>query len=140
MTRYLWLLLTPLAGCGTYATATPLNEPPHPMTPRAPETVEVFSSGPPPRAHADVALLEVEQYDRFDGGTPKILAELRKKAAEMGCDAVVIGARSERDGAQPGSGWDLLDPGSRTLHATCILYTAPPTDAASGRISLVPAR
>ncbi|HMA91733.1 MAG TPA: hypothetical protein VKP30_03560, partial [Polyangiaceae bacterium] len=49
------------------------------------ETVEVFSSGPPARAHADVALLEVEQYDdTFDGGTPEILAKLRQKAGEMG--------------------------------------------------------
>lgn len=88
-----------------------------------------------------MALLEVEQYDdAFDGGTPEILAKLRQKASEMGCDGVVIGARSERAGAPPGTGWALIDPGSRTLHATCIVYTAPPTDPASGSLSLAPAR
>jgi hypothetical protein len=151
MTRFRLLVLgTVAAGCGTYATAYPLNEPPRPLAAREPGSVEVYSSGPPARPHVDVALLEVKQYDRFDGGTPEILANLVMKAAEMGCDGVVIGGQRERDGAPTGSSWALIDPGDRTMHATCIVYSGPapaavpapaPTAApAEGKISLVPPR
>jgi hypothetical protein len=86
--------------------------------------VEVFSTRPPRVPYVDVALLEVEQTHSLNAqGTHIMIAELRKRAGKIGCYAVVIGGMRETDGAQPGSGWDLIDPGSTTLHATCIVYT-----------------
>jgi hypothetical protein len=90
----------------------------------SPVSVQIYTSGSPSRPHKDVALLEVEQTHGLNQqGRAIMLDHLRARAAQMGCDAVVVGGIRERDGAQPGSGFDLLDPGSTTLHATCIRFT-----------------
>jgi hypothetical protein len=121
------VLFVAVSGCGTSVTATRLASPPHALTPRSAWSVKVFASGPPQEPHVDVALLEVEQaHGLNEQGTHVMITELRRKAGEMGCDGVAIGGMRETDGAQPGSGWDLIDPGSTTLHATCIVYTDEP--------------
>ena len=51
-----------------------------------------------------------------------MLRELLKRAASMGCDAIMIGGAAERAGAPLGSGYELLDPGSHALLATCMAY------------------
>lgn len=131
-----------VAGCGTYVTATPLNNASWEGAPRPSSRVEVFASGPPQRPYRDVALLEAEQtHGLNEQGTPLMLERLREQAREIGCDAIVLGGFTERDGAQPGTGWHLLDPGATTLRATCIVYrearpvraaAAPPVTAADG--------
>jgi hypothetical protein len=125
-----------LSGCGTFVTATALNDAPRPLKQRRPEQVEVYASAPPSRPHVDMALLEVQQTEGLnEQGTRLMVRRLREEAGRFGCDAIFISGRSERDGAQPGSGWDLVDPGSHTLHATCIVYqdddqgTSPPPQA-----------
>jgi hypothetical protein len=127
-----------LTGCGTFVTVTPLDPRPT-MTAGPPSLVDVYSSGPPTRAHHDVALLEVEQtHGLNEQGTPLMIRRLREQAAAMGCDGIVLGGFRERDGAPTGSSWALVDPGSTTLHATCIVYRdeevgsfTPPSGAAA---------
>jgi hypothetical protein len=115
-----------VAGCGTFVEFTPINSPPHLLSPRSPESVEMLSSGSPARPHVDVALLEVEQTHSFnEEGTGLMIRRLREQAAAMGCDAVVLGGVTDHQGAQPGSGWDLLDPGSTKRQATCVVYDDP---------------
>jgi hypothetical protein len=117
------ILSTLVTACGTFVTETPINRSPHLLSPRPPGSVEVFSSGPPPRSHVDVAFLEAEQTHGLNSQRTGLMIErLRARAADMGCDGIVIGGVREKDGAQPGSGWDILDPGSTTMHATCIVY------------------
>jgi hypothetical protein len=109
-------------GCGTFVTETPLNPAPRLLNPRGFESVEVFSSAPPARAHVDVALLEVEQtHDLNQQGTDLMIQRLRERAGAIGCDAVVIGGMRER-----GNSTELFDSGSTTLHATCIVYNDKP--------------
>ena len=110
-----------LAGCGTFVTETALNPAPRPLYARGYESVEVFSSAPPARAHVDIALLEVEQtHDLNQQGTDLMVQRLRERAGAMGCDAVVLGGMRERGGD------GHLDSGSTTLHATCIVYKDSP--------------
>ena len=88
-----------------------MNQPPHPLFKRTPESVEVFTAGAPTRPRVDVAVL------RFGGGFPTTTptVAMRQEAANMGCDGLVLAH---------------LDTG---LAGTCIVYTdtapAPPVAA-----------
>jgi hypothetical protein len=113
------LAIFTLAACGTAITQTGINAPPHAMTSRSPASVEIFSSGPPTRPHVDVAVLEGQQQSEWSlDNQSDIIRQLRARAAEMGCDGLVItgpdnGAAGNRDY-------------TTTLHgflATCIAYT-----------------
>jgi hypothetical protein len=92
--------------------------------------VDVYSSGPPARPHVDIALLEVGKGDDYASGTSGMIEMLRQRAAQMGCDGVVIGGMTTRS-----RNHDVpFDFGDRTLHGTCIVYKidaveteAPPT-------------
>lgn len=123
-----------LVGCGTFVDFTPINDPPHALSPRRSSSVEVLSSGPPSRPHTDVAVLEAEQTHSFnEQGTGLMIERLRAQAAAIGCDAIVLGGATDHQGAQPGSGWDLLDPGSTKRQATCIVYDNPPPPPVTDR-------
>lgn len=89
------LALFALAACGTTIRTTPINRAPHAMYPRDAASVELFTSGPPQhRSYVDVAFLEAEQESGYStDDTPEFLAKLRARAAAMGCDGLVVGAR-----------------------------------------------
>lgn len=123
------LALVLAAGCGTSISATPINPSPRPLAPRAPASVELYTSGSPARAHVDVAFLEAEEASSFSThGTPEMLAKLREQGARMGCDAVVVGGLSSRDpGLNDTETWLVSNPkGRKGIFATCIVYTEPP--------------
>jgi hypothetical protein len=108
-------------GCGTFVTATPINPPPRPLLPRAPESVQVLASAPPSEPHVDVALLEVTQSEGWNReGMDFMIQRLREKAAELGCDAVYVKNTSAHEGEDP-----LLDPDRAELLASCIVFTPP---------------
>jgi hypothetical protein len=116
-----------LSACGTSVSETYVNDPPATMVPRGPRSVRIYASGPPARPHLDVAILQAVQTHGFnEQGLDIMLDQLRARAAELGCDGVVVGGIRERDGFPPDSGFYLLDPGATTLHATCIAFTSPP--------------
>ena len=102
----LTLGLLVVSGCGTFVTETRLNPTPRPLAPRAPESVEIFASSGPARAHVDVALLVASQNDGT--GTAAIVQSLRARAGAMGCDALFIMGMQE---------------GGRLIQATCVVYT-----------------
>jgi hypothetical protein len=110
-------------GCGTAISSTVINSSPHPMNARPPETVEVFSSGPPARPHVDVALLEAEQRsDLSADNIPQFVNHLRARAAAMGCDGIVLGGVTNTTDAS----WTTTNNGSRKgITATCIVYQGP---------------
>jgi hypothetical protein len=113
-----------ISACGTSVSETYLDGPQGTPIPRARRSVHIYASGPPARPHRDVAILEVQQTHGFnDQGTDLMIDRLRGRAAELGCDGVVIGGIRERDGFPPSSGFYLLDPGATTLHGTCIVFT-----------------
>ena len=115
-------------GCGTFVSSTYVNAPPHPLTPIAPQDVEVFVSGPPRRDHVDVALLEVEQTQSLNRtGRDYMLEKLREAAGAMGCEAVVLTGATEHSGNPD----RLFDEDTKTLIASCIVYTGPDLGAES---------
>jgi hypothetical protein len=65
-----------------------VNQPPHPVSPRSPDSVEVFTDARPDRPFVDVATFDVEVMgiDR----SPDALAKLRSRAADVGCEGLII--------------------------------------------------
>ncbi len=102
-----WTLLALLAAACTPTIAeTQLNPIPSTAHRRAPEQVEVLASGPPTRPHVDVAILTTSRGpDWAEVG----IADLRTRAGELGCDAIVVTQELEHGYAQ--------------LSATCVAYT-----------------
>jgi hypothetical protein len=114
------------AGCGTSIQSTMINPAPHPMQSRPPESVEIYSSGPPQRPYIDVAYLEAEQQSAYSGDdTAQFIGHLRERAAAMGCDGVVLGGVTHA--AEPTTDIHLTRKG---LTATCVMYV-PETMAAT---------
>jgi hypothetical protein len=138
------LALLAVTGCGTSITSTTLNQSPKPLLPRSADSVEVFATTLPGRPYVDVAHLEAEQQsDMSLDGTGAFITKLRGRAAEMGCDGVVLGSETNRpttatvdivhDVVQILSKEPLDQPEGygtpsnlRGLTATCIVYVPEP--------------
>jgi hypothetical protein len=116
-----------LGGCGTTINDLPLNAPPHMMTARSPESVEIFMTQRPSRPFTEVAMLEAQRASAYSGDGPEaVMAKLREAAAQKGCDGIImngandatVGSTTVNNGV--GSGYVTTLKGYR---ATCIVYT-----------------
>ncbi len=118
-----------LAACGSTIRTTEINPAPHPLGARPPETVEVFTSGPPARPHVDVSFLEIQQESKLSiDDTRELIAKLRIEAAARGCEGLVIGGVTH----EPTGGDQTTS--LKGMTATCIVYTdADPQLAAGSR-------
>ena len=76
-----------LAACGSEIAYSPMNAPPHPMTARPPEAVEVHRIAPS-RPFVEVGTLDETGY--WGDGTERADELLRARAAQIGCEALVI--------------------------------------------------
>jgi len=104
-------------------------------------SVELFTSGAPARPHVDLVLLEAEATSGLSTDrTPEMLDELRARAAQLGCDGIVLGGMSSRDpNLGDAEAWLVEHPRERKgLYATCIVYTAPPAFAAQPPVAAQP--
>jgi hypothetical protein len=119
---------TSALGCYPSVQATPLNAPTQPLTPRATEAVQVYSSTLPARPHQDVAIIQVHQDD--GRGLAAMIEKARHLAGEMGCDAIFITSADRHASAPPGSGWALILADTELLYATCLEWLGPPPPAA----------
>ena len=108
-------------GCGTAITFTPLDT--SAAGPGRPaRSVDVFLTDPPARPHRDVGLLEAEQESDLSlDDTREMLAKLRERAGQHGCDAIFV----KGVGSNAGAGLGFTDHASstKTITATCISYT-----------------
>jgi hypothetical protein len=112
-----------LLGCGTSVSYTAINRPPRPLSARPPESVRVYTSGRPVGPYVDVGLLEAQQESGFSADdTGAIIATLRKRAGQLGCDALIIGGTSSRAGTAESV---LLDVNvdRKGVYGTCAVYT-----------------
>ena len=133
----IWVATLGLVGCGTFVTATTLDDRVPWPSATAERDVQIFASGPPSRPHSDIAILEARQtHGLNDQGVDVMIQRLRAQAAEIGCDAVVLGGFSEYRGARSDSALAILDESATLQRATCIVYT----DAAPSRPMLVARR
>jgi hypothetical protein len=79
-----------LLSCGPTINQNRLNAPPRPMTPRQPLAVEMFTTRVPDRPYVEVAMIETQQGALSPETPSEIFDILRERAAEMGCDGVVL--------------------------------------------------
>ena len=84
-------LLVALAGCGRmiHSDFVRTRPGPHPTTPRPPETVEVFIAERPARPFTEIGFVEVQEA-RGRYTSSELVAELRARAGQEGCDAVIF--------------------------------------------------
>jgi hypothetical protein len=121
-----------LSACGTTVSYIPTNRPPHAMTPRPVETVDVYSASAPSRPFTEVGMIDAQQSSRWsthDRG--EVFAKLRQRAASLGCDGVIIlGPNDEVVGSTTTTVTrrrveTSSDVGTlKGYHATCIMYVA----------------
>ncbi len=79
-----------LAGCSTNVNVAPLSVAPENIQPRDPERVEVFDhKTQPTRPYMNYGLVTTDSTE-----PSAVLAELREKGGDKGCDAIVL--RPER--------------------------------------------
>ncbi len=102
------LVLVLAAACAPTVTFIPTNQSPHALTGRSVSEVEVFTSALPTRPYVEVGIVTAEtslSYGAPDNSTAELIAAVRQKAAQAGCDAILMGPAS-----------------AITYQATCIAY------------------
>jgi hypothetical protein len=108
------------AGCGTSVRYTSLQSPPHALASRPPSTVEVLEAEPA-RAYATVGIIETQPDSAYAETrlTPALVDEMRREAARVGCDALVMQGSSPAPAATLGG----RAVASVSYRAACAVYT-----------------
>ncbi len=89
LASFAFLLL--VAACGTSISFAPTNTAPKGLQKKKPSDVEVFLSGKPDRPYREIGLLEAQQQSGWSlDSQTKVLAKLRAKAGEYGCDGIIM--------------------------------------------------
>lgn len=109
-----------LAACGSSATFIQTRQLTLLPEARTPESVELFTAGPPTRPYVEHGIIEGSQDTHLSAdGTAEILASMRAMAGKCGCDALVLAGSANRDGID-------FDGNVRTvqgLRGTCIVWS-----------------
>jgi hypothetical protein len=93
MVRYLPVALLFASGCARVSSSfTPTNMPPHAMHARPIDSVLLFTSSKPVQPFVEVGIIGSER-NQYATDEATIL-ELRKKAAEVGCDGVLLASET----------------------------------------------
>ena len=88
-------LASTAVACGYSTSFTPTNVPPRPLEARPEASVELFTSTPPKRPYVEVGLLSSQHDGMYSlSSDDEVMLGLRKKAAQVGCDAVVVTAET----------------------------------------------
>ena len=116
-----------VAACAPKLTWTPTQPSPGPMARRDMSSVQVFTDKAPDQPHVEVGVIagEKKRSTRTDVRS-KLIAEMHKKAAKLGCDAIHV-----RDVSQPEIEGAKKQP-PMSLEAGCLMWTAetaPPPSA-----------
>ncbi len=107
---------------------SPTNSPQRPLQSRVMAEVEVFTAGPPQRPFVEVAVLTANYGDPAED-----IEQIRAKAGEYGCDAVVfsrLGGKEEMYGrtssTKPGEpGRNVYGESVTKSTATCVQWVEP---------------
>jgi hypothetical protein len=92
---------------------------------RTPDQIELFTAAAPSRAYRELGLIEGEGV----GDPPQlVLAKMRRYAAELGCDALVVTGSNDRVVTTVRGFSDTL----KGYRATCIAYGAQPDSVSPG--------
>jgi hypothetical protein len=130
---------TALTACGVTTEYTATNRPPRQRVPRPPHTVEIFTSSMPEQPFVEIGILQSTEDHPDVADMPEIIHSMRDRAAQAGCDAVIInGANNSTVGSgyAVGSGKNVQAYASsgtkRGYWGACIMYRdAPPSSSAA---------
>ncbi len=138
MRGLIFLLFLCSAGCGYQTKYTPTNTPPRPMKARPVESVQLFTSTAPTQPFVEVGLLSSGHSGYLSTATDEeVLVGLREKAAEVGCDAVVLQSETTTEMAFAGT-TSASTTAIKRFRAVCALFTgesSPPAPVASAPAS-----
>lgn len=85
------VVIAALVACGSTSAFMPLNPPPHPVKPRPPEEVQMFTASAPTRPYVEVGLITAGIASSYSGdGDFEILGVLRQEAGKRGCEGVIV--------------------------------------------------
>jgi hypothetical protein len=125
-----------LSACGTTVVTVETNPSPRPLRGRSASSVEVFSASQPERLFVEIGIIEARQSTMYSNDDlPEIIQEMRARAGEMGCDAVILTGGADRVVGTTGTNKTAGSVRSLTgYRGTCIVYRdegkAPPTASA----------
>lgn len=112
-----------LAGCGHTTGFTPTNLPPHEMKARPEASVELFTTQPPTKPFVEVGLLTSTHSSTWSSSTDEeVLLGLRTKAAEVGCDAVVVTSETNQLSGYVASSGDVSARNFKRFRAACVMW------------------
>lgn len=103
-----------------------MRTPPRPMRPRRPDTVQLFTAGPPRWRYIEVGIIESEEVTRTAEGE-YVLDDIRSEAAERGCDGLLLNVRDRQENSFSGGDYGAFG-GSRIwrgCRAVCIVSDGP---------------
>ncbi len=108
-----------LGACGTTSGFMPTNPPPHPLTAKSPDQVEIFTASKPARDFVEIGILQSATASAaFGGGDFEMLRRLRTEAATHGCDGVIVTDSSKVAMANG----DTASERTGSFRAACIVY------------------
>jgi hypothetical protein len=97
----------------------PLNAPPHPMTPKPKEAVEIFQTTQPTKPFVEVGMISVGLETGFSGATDFMMVDqLRGEGAGRGCDGIILTGSNKRADIVGDSAVERTS----GVTATCIVY------------------
>lgn len=116
------------AACGPKITMVKTNPPPHALTPKPADAVEIFTTKLPGRPYAEVAVFSASK-----GKAEDHIDALRARAGEYGCDGLVFTVMPSQHTTTASSG-QIGEPSTTTTatsvgssSATCVAWIdAPP--------------
>jgi hypothetical protein len=126
----LGVIATGAAACGTTTSYSPTNPSPRAMQPRAPEQVYVYTTALPQVPFVEVGIIVSRQSSTMSvHRMPEILAAMRKEAARLGCDGLIInGVNNTVDNSLNDVSFNSTREG---FWGVCIMYLEPGAVAAS---------
>ena len=104
-----------MSGCLNMVMYTETSQPPRALPPRAVGSVQVFTLTPPPQPHTVIGIIQASPPTAFpaDGSVHGLLASARTRAAQLGCDAILISSIDQ--------GWGRHQ--STSVQAGCVVFT-----------------
>jgi len=123
-----------LAACGTTTEFARTNPSFGGARPRQPAAVDLYTASPPARPFVEIGIIEARQASELSlDGMDGIIAELRNRAAQEGCDGViltgdanaVVGGSFVSGSVSNGNGFFSGGGNVKTLkgyRGTCIVY------------------
>jgi hypothetical protein len=111
-----------LVGCAETGGFHPTNPSPRILVPRAVDQVQVFSTGFPTRPFVEVGTLNSAEVTDFLGSP---MEKLRQKAAQVGCDGVVVSGHMQSSERSSSSLGISSSSSASAVTGSCIVYTEP---------------